>query len=135
MPAAISISPGATRTADRGRSGFVIRGVDRQLIETLSVSNPAVCTSGDYERRSPGDGDGHHILDPRTGASRERRGQRDGRRAHRDAGRRAGDRGVRARSRRRAFELLERQGVDGLIVSPTLERFATRRLARCLQPM
>jgi thiamine biosynthesis lipoprotein len=33
----------------------------------LWVSNAAVCTSGDYERRgAPG---GHHILDPRTGSS------------------------------------------------------------------
>src|SRR5205807_8455196 len=36
-----------------------------QLIETLRVSDQAVCTSGDYERRGH---EGHgHILDPRTG--------------------------------------------------------------------
>ena len=40
---------------------------DADLIDALRVSNRAVCTSGDYERRSA-DG-GHHILDPRTGAS------------------------------------------------------------------
>jgi thiamine biosynthesis lipoprotein len=34
-----------------------------QLLETLQVSNRAVCTSGDYERRSAA---GAHILDPRT---------------------------------------------------------------------
>ncbi|HEY9227307.1 MAG TPA: FAD:protein FMN transferase, partial [Gemmatimonadaceae bacterium] len=33
------------------------------LIETLHVSNVAVCTSGDYERRARGE---HHILDPRS---------------------------------------------------------------------
>jgi FAD:protein FMN transferase len=33
-----------------------------ELITSLRVSNQAVCTSGDYERR-------HHILDPRTGSS------------------------------------------------------------------
>ena len=39
------------------------------LIETLSVSDAAVCTSGDYDTRtSP---DAHHILDPRVGASTE----------------------------------------------------------------
>ncbi|HEY6341805.1 MAG TPA: FAD:protein FMN transferase [Bryobacteraceae bacterium] len=38
---------------------------DGQTIASLRVSNQAVCTSGDYERRSP-DGQ-HHILDPRTG--------------------------------------------------------------------
>lgn len=40
---------------------------DAELIEAVHVSSRAVCTSGDYERRSA-DG-GHHILDPRTGAS------------------------------------------------------------------
>jgi thiamine biosynthesis lipoprotein len=40
---------------------------DAELVEVVRVSNRAVCTSGDYERRSA-DG-GHHILDPRTGAS------------------------------------------------------------------
>ena len=33
------------------------------LIATLAVHTGAVCTSGDYERRSGG---GHHLLDPRT---------------------------------------------------------------------
>jgi FAD:protein FMN transferase len=40
---------------------------DADLIDLLRVSNRAVCTSGDYEKRSA-DG-GHHILDPRTGSS------------------------------------------------------------------
>ena len=100
---------------------------DHQLIDSLRVSDMAVCTSGDYEQRSPGDdgeADGHHILDPRTGASANAvasvtvvaptamsadalataafvLGPADG------------------------IQLFERQGVDGLIVSPTLERYAT----------
>jgi thiamine biosynthesis lipoprotein len=38
-----------------------------EIMAALRVSNQAVCTSGDYERRLP---DGrHHILDPRTGES------------------------------------------------------------------
>jgi thiamine biosynthesis lipoprotein len=40
---------------------------DDALVDTLSLSNSAVCTSGDYERRGA-DGS-HHLLDPRTGAS------------------------------------------------------------------
>jgi thiamine biosynthesis lipoprotein len=44
--------------------------LDDGLIATLRVSNQAVCTSGDYERRTP-DGAEHHIVDPRTGASPE----------------------------------------------------------------
>jgi thiamine biosynthesis lipoprotein len=39
------------------------------LFETLHVSNTAVCTSGDYERRSPLNHDIHHILDARSGES------------------------------------------------------------------
>ena len=39
--------------------------VDGQLIDMLLVSDRAVCTSGDYERRTD---EGHHILDPRSGA-------------------------------------------------------------------
>jgi FAD:protein FMN transferase len=38
-----------------------------ELIAAVEVSDRAVCTSGDYERRAVG-GE-HHILDPRTGAS------------------------------------------------------------------
>jgi thiamine biosynthesis lipoprotein len=39
------------------------------LIASVRVSNQAVCTSGDYERRAPGGVSEHHILDPRHGAS------------------------------------------------------------------
>jgi len=38
-----------------------------QLVQSLRVSDRAVCTSGDYERRTATDRPGHHILDPRTG--------------------------------------------------------------------
>lgn len=98
---------------------------DHQLFDALRVSDMAVCTSGDYERTSAGAADGHHILDPSTGASANAvasvtvvaptamladalataafvLGPADG------------------------IRLFERQGVDGLIVSPTLERYATQ---------
>jgi FAD:protein FMN transferase len=39
------------------------------LIDTLSVSNAAICTSGAYERRVEAGPITHHILDPRNGAS------------------------------------------------------------------
>jgi thiamine biosynthesis lipoprotein len=99
-----------------------------ELIDMLSVSNRAVCTSGDYQRLSPLSHDaGHHILDPRSGISTNAAasvtvvaptaivadalatavfvlGPTDG------------------------LRLLERQGVDGLVVLPTLERYSTRGL-------
>src|SRR5579859_6430862 len=37
------------------------------LARTLRVTDAAVCTSGDYERRSPGPSAASHILDARTG--------------------------------------------------------------------
>ena len=41
----------------------------QQMIESLTVVNRAVCTSGDYERQSPLDPRAHHILNPATGQS------------------------------------------------------------------
>jgi thiamine biosynthesis lipoprotein len=99
---------------------------DDELIASLRVSNQAVCTSGDYERRTP-DGVSHHILDPRTGASCHVvasatvlaptamladalataafvLGPQDG------------------------IEFLDRMGVNGLIVTPELKRYETRGL-------
>jgi thiamine biosynthesis lipoprotein len=40
---------------------------DGRLLESVTVSNAAVCTSGGYERRSPHDPGVHHLLDPRSG--------------------------------------------------------------------
>ena len=39
------------------------------LIATLALRDGAVCTSGDYQRQTPGDADEHHLLDPQTGHS------------------------------------------------------------------
>ena len=98
--------------------------VDGGLVDNLHVSDRAVCTSGDYERRRPGRAQ-HHILDPRSNVVSEGAasvtvigpnamladglataafilGPRDG------------------------IELLERHGVSGLIVSTGLERHETR---------
>lgn len=98
-----------------------------QLIESLRISNRAVCTSGDYERRAANAEQGHHILDPRTGSSANA----------------AASVTVIATNAMLAdalataafvlgpcdgIQLLERYGVDGLIISTELERYATRGL-------
>lgn len=93
-----------------------------QLIETLAVTDAAVCTSGDYERRNAAGR--HHVLDPRTGAAANAcasvtviaptamvsdglataafvLGPRDG------------------------LALIEANGAEGLIVTPALERMGT----------
>jgi thiamine biosynthesis lipoprotein len=97
---------------------------DGELIDTLLVSDRAVCSSGDYERPAAGGARGHHLLDARTGASPSGvaavtvvassamladalgtaafvLGPADG------------------------LRLLERHGVEGLIVTPALERYET----------
>ncbi len=106
---------------------------DNELIQALRVSKRAVCTSGDYERRSAAEEQGHHILDPRTGSSAKTVASvtviaptamlADG--LATAAFVLGADNGIR---------LFERLGVDGLIVSvippgsSTLERHATRGL-------
>jgi FAD:protein FMN transferase len=92
--------------------------LDHQLIDSLRVSNTAVCTSGDYER-------GHHILDPRSG----------------DAAAAVASATVIAPTAMLADALataafvlgptegisfLERLGVEGLLVTPELKRYETR---------
>jgi FAD:protein FMN transferase len=99
---------------------------DHELIDSLRVSNQAVCTSGDYERRTPA-GAGHHILDPRTKAS-----------AHAVASATVIASGAMLADglATAAFvlgpedgiRLLDRMGVHGLIVTPELARYETRGL-------
>jgi thiamine biosynthesis lipoprotein len=94
-----------------------------QVLETAEISNAAVCTSGDYERRSAAGG---HILDPRTGGP---------------AGALASATVVAPTAimadalATAAFvlgpsaglDLLNTHGVAGLLVTPSLERHVTTR--------
>jgi thiamine biosynthesis lipoprotein len=114
------------------------------LITTIHVAGGAVCTSGDYERTTAR---GHHLLDQRAAGSRQRAESAAG-----AAGRRlpagscsatvvapnamladalataafvlGGAAGVR---------LLERHGVDGLIVTADVECYATAGFSRTYQ--
>jgi thiamine biosynthesis lipoprotein len=98
---------------------------DNEVIDTLRVSNKAVCTSGDYERRTAGGC--HHILDPRTGKPS---------RAVASATVVASGAMLADALATAAFvlgpedgvQLLNRMGVEGLIVTPELERYETRGL-------
>ncbi len=112
---------------------------DDELIASLRVSNQAVCTSGDYERRIPGGpawhnnaghndarrgGSGHHILDPRTGAS----AQAVASATVVASGAMLADAlatAVFVLGPEDGIQLLNRLGVDGLIVTPELERYET----------
>jgi FAD:protein FMN transferase len=103
---------------------------DGQLIHSLRVSNTAVCTSGDYERKSL-NGPGHHILDPRTFIN-GRTGASAGAAASVTVT--APTAMLADALATAAFVLgpaegiafLERLGVEGLLVTPELERFETR---------
>jgi FAD:protein FMN transferase len=100
-----------------------------ELIETVKVSDCAVCTSGDYERVTA---DGHHILDPFTRGS---------------ASRSASVTVVTSSAMvadalataafvlgpERGIALLERHDVDGFIITPALDRFDTARMSRHLR--
>ena len=97
---------------------------DGALIDAVSVSGVAVCTSGDYERRL-GDNGAHHIVDGRTRTDAELLASAtviapsamvaDGLAT---AAFVLGPMG--------GIRLLERQGVEGLLITPALERHATR---------
>lgn len=94
--------------------------LDDAFVCELHASNQAVCTSGDYER-------GRHILDPRTGAPAD---------AAASATVLAPNAMLADALSTAAFvlgpkegiALLERMGVDGLILTPDLERHETQGL-------
>lgn len=100
---------------------------ERALIGTLRVSGVAVCTSGDYERRSPRDGAGH-ILDPRAGGPSTGVASVT---VLAPSAMVADALGTAAfvLGPEKGIAFLERQGVDGLMVTPALERFETRSFA------
>jgi FAD:protein FMN transferase len=96
--------------------------LDNELIDSLQVSNQAVCTSGDYERLT-------HILDPRTSTT-------SGAVASATvvaSGAMLADTLATAAfvlGPRDGIDLLTRMGVEGLIMTPDLKRYETRGLAR-----
>jgi thiamine biosynthesis lipoprotein len=93
---------------------------DHELIASLRASNQAVCTSGDYERR-------RHILDPRTRTSSDTVASA----TVVASGAMLADALATAAfvlGPEEGIQLLTRLGVDGLIVTPELERFETRGL-------
>src|SRR5205823_769814 len=94
-----------------------------ELIDSIRVSNRAVCTSGDYERRTGAD-DGH-ILEPRTGKSARTVASVTvvaPTAMSADALATAGF----VLGPAAGIQLFDRMGVEGLIISSTLETFATR---------
>ena len=102
-------------------------------IARLQVTDRAVCTSGDYERKSADDGDVHHLMDPRTGGSAT---------SAISATVVASSAMVADALGTAAFvlgpgaglDLLQRCGVEGLIVTPSLEPFSTSGFSALSSP-
>ena len=100
---------------------------DGALIDSFSISDKAVCTSGDYERLAPNGA--AHILDPRSGASAT--GSASVTVVAPTA--LAADALATAAfvlGPAEGIDLLVRHGAEGLIVSTGLERFETPGLPR-----
>jgi thiamine biosynthesis lipoprotein len=99
------------------------------LLDTLRVSNAAVCTSGDYERTSPTLDDAHHIMDPHTGHSARHVASVT---VVAPVAMVADALGTAAfvLGPERGLALLERHGVEGMIITPTLDRYETRGMPR-----
>src|SRR5579875_1641257 len=58
---------GARPSGEPWRVGIRHPRIPDAMVTTLAISNRAVCTSGDYERRSPVVPDASHIVLPRSG--------------------------------------------------------------------
>ena len=94
---------------------------DGELIDRLLILNQAVCTSGDYER-------GQHILDPRTAEAAQRVASAT---VVAPVAMLADSLATAAfvMGPEEGISFLERMGVEGLIVTPDLQRFETAGLA------
>jgi thiamine biosynthesis lipoprotein len=99
------------------------------LLETLYVSDVAVCTSGDYERPSGNSSAEHHILDPHTGHSPAAIASLT---VVAPTAMVADALGTAAfvLGPERGLAFLEREGVEGALATPSLELRSTKGYAR-----
>ena len=104
--------------------------LDGKLIDVIEVSDCAVCTSGDYERRQSEAPDAdHHILDPQRG--RSSRGLASATVVGPTA--MLADAAATAAfvlGPEEGIRFLDRLELDGLLISPALDRFATEGMGR-----
>ncbi len=102
------------------------------LLGVLQLTDAAVCTSGDYERSSPHPGEGHHLIDPRTGRAAASVASVTVV-APTTVAADALATAAFILGPQRGLRLLARQGVAGLIVTPTLEHHTTSDFGRYLR--
>jgi thiamine biosynthesis lipoprotein len=106
--------------------------VDDDMIARLAVSNAAVCTSGDYERRDPAATGGHHMIIPDSGISPTAVASVTVI-APTAMAADALSTAAFVLGPERGRDFLTTQGVEGMLISPTLERFLTPGFERYLQ--
>lgn len=94
------------------------------VLATVRLSNAAICTSGDDSRRAEDPDQGHHIVDPRSGRSPAIVASATVI-APTAMAADALATAVAVLGPQRGLRLLKRQGVEGLIITPALERYAT----------
>ena len=102
------------------------------LLDVVQLTNAAICTSGDYERPSPQPGEGHHLIDPRSGRAAQAVASVTVIAPTTMAADALGTAAF-VLGPRRGIRLLTRQGVAGLIVTPALERHMTNDFGRYLR--
>lgn len=102
------------------------------LLGVVQLTDAAICTSGDYERPSPHPGGGHHLIDPRTGRSASTVASVTVI-APTTVAADALATAAFVLGPRRGLRLLARQGVEGLIVTPTLAQHMTHNFGRYLR--
>ncbi len=104
------------------------------LCAVVGLGDAAICTSGDYERRSPGPDQGSHLLDPRSGRPVDGVASCSVVAPNAMLADALGT-AASVLEPQQAIAWLEGQGVDALLFTPSLERYATpgfARLEQCL---
>jgi FAD:protein FMN transferase len=105
---------------------------DGELIAHLTVTDAAVCTSGDYERRGSSADRGHHLIVPESGVSPTAVASVTVV-APTAMAADALSTAAFVLGPARGRDFLDQQGVDGMLISPTLECSMTPGFARYLQ--
>lgn len=103
------------------------------LLAALRLTGAAICTSGDYERASPRAAGEHHLIDPRHPGARTTSASASATVIAPTA--MAADALATAAfvlGPRHGLRLLEREGAEGLLVTPALELVATAGFRRYL---
>ncbi len=104
---------------------------DGELIARVHLSNAAICTSGDYERRTPSADSGHHLVNPASGHSPAAIASVTVI-APTAMAADALSTAAFVLGPQEGLQFLIEQGVEGLIISPTLEQQMTREFTRYL---